>query len=150
MLKNVPTMQETQVGTQEVILEKGMATHFSMLAWRIPWTEEPGGLQSMGSQTVRLDWGTKRTNTHVVWISGQCAPHSHLLWSPLAKEMQHSFHFEYWSFLTRVWEKPLEKVGLEFVWVKLFDARGHFLLIQGTCCFQIALCLRRRGLFWTV
>jgi len=44
MLKNLPTMQETQVGTQEDILEKGMATHFSMLAWRIAWTEEPGGL----------------------------------------------------------------------------------------------------------
>ena len=37
-------------------LEKGMATHFSVLAWRIPWTEEPGGLQSMGSQRIRHDW----------------------------------------------------------------------------------------------
>ena len=36
-------------------LEKGMATHFSILAWRIPWTEEPGRLQSMGSQSVRHD-----------------------------------------------------------------------------------------------
>ena len=36
-------------------LEKGMVTHFSILAWRIPWTEEPGGLQSMGSQGVRHD-----------------------------------------------------------------------------------------------
>ena len=37
-------------------LEKGMATHSGVLAWRIPWTEEPGGLQSMGSQRVRHDW----------------------------------------------------------------------------------------------
>ena len=37
-------------------LEEGMATHFSILAWRIPWTEEPGGLQSMGSQRVAHDW----------------------------------------------------------------------------------------------
>ena len=37
----------------EDLLEKGMATHSSILAWRIPWTEEPGGLQSMGSQSVR-------------------------------------------------------------------------------------------------
>ena len=37
-------------------LEKGMATHFSILAWRIPWTEEPGGLQSMGLQRVEQDW----------------------------------------------------------------------------------------------
>jgi len=40
------------------ILEKGMATHSSILAWRIPWMEEPGGLQSMGSQRVRHDWAT--------------------------------------------------------------------------------------------
>ena len=48
MVKNLPAMQEKQ--GQEDPLEKGMATHSSMLAWEIPWTEEPGGLQSMGSQ----------------------------------------------------------------------------------------------------
>ena len=41
------------------LAEKGMATHSSILAWRIPWTEEPGGLQSMGSQRVGGDWVTK-------------------------------------------------------------------------------------------
>ena len=48
-------MQETQVRFlgQEDPLEKGTATHSSILVWRIPWTEEPGGLQSMGSQRVR-------------------------------------------------------------------------------------------------
>ena len=52
--KNLPAMQETWVRPvgQEDPLEKGMATHSSTLAWRIPWTEEPGGLQSMGSQEV--------------------------------------------------------------------------------------------------
>ena len=52
MVKNLPAMKETWVQSlgQEDPLEKGMATHFSILAWRIPWTEEPGGLQSMGSQ----------------------------------------------------------------------------------------------------
>ena len=40
---------------QEYPLEKDMATHFSILAWKIPWTEEPGGLQPMGLQTVRYD-----------------------------------------------------------------------------------------------
>ena len=52
MVKNLPAMQETQVQSlgQEDPLEKGMATHFSTLAWRVPWTEEPGRLQSMGSQ----------------------------------------------------------------------------------------------------
>ena len=51
-VKNFPAMQETQVQSlgQEDLLEKGKATHSSMPAWRIPWTEEPGGLQSLGSQ----------------------------------------------------------------------------------------------------
>ena len=57
MVKNLPAMQETQVQflSQEDTLEKGMATHSSTLAWRIPWTEEPGGLQSMGSQRAGQD-----------------------------------------------------------------------------------------------
>ena len=51
--KNLPTMQETWVPSlgQEDPLEKGMATHSSILVWEIPWTEEPGGLQSMGLQS---------------------------------------------------------------------------------------------------
>ena len=55
MVKNLPAMQETQVRFlgQEDPLEKGMATYSSTLAWRIPWTEEPGGLQSTRSQRVR-------------------------------------------------------------------------------------------------
>jgi len=57
MVKNMLAMRETQVRSlhPEDSLEKGMATHSSVLAWRIPWTEEPGGLQSMGSQRVRHD-----------------------------------------------------------------------------------------------
>ena len=52
MAKNPPAMQKTQVQSlgREDPLEKGMATHSSILAWRIPWTEEPGELQSMGLQ----------------------------------------------------------------------------------------------------
>ena len=54
MVKNLPTMQETWVQSlgQEDSLEEGMATHSSILAWKISWTEEPGGLQSVGSQRV--------------------------------------------------------------------------------------------------
>ena len=54
IVKNLLAMQETQVQSLvlEDPLEKGMATHFSILAWRIPRTEEPGGLQSMGSHSV--------------------------------------------------------------------------------------------------
>ena len=53
MVKNLPAMQETRVQSlgREDPLEKGMATHSSILAWEIPWTEEPGGLQFMGSQS---------------------------------------------------------------------------------------------------
>ena len=57
MIKNLPAMQETQVRSlgQENDLEEGLATHLSILAWRIPWNEEPGRLQSGGSQRVRHD-----------------------------------------------------------------------------------------------
>ena len=57
MVKNLPAMQETWVRSlgQEDHLEKGLAIHSSILAWRIPWTEEPGGLQSMGSHRVGHD-----------------------------------------------------------------------------------------------
>ena len=57
IVKNLPAMQETQVRSldQEDPLEKGMTTHSSILAQRIPWTEEPGGLQSMASQRVGHD-----------------------------------------------------------------------------------------------
>ena len=56
-VKNLPVMQEPWVRSlgQEDPLEKEMATHSSILAWRIPWTEELGGLQSMGSQRVGHD-----------------------------------------------------------------------------------------------
>ena len=74
VVKNQPAMQETQE-TQvqfldwEDLLEKGMATHTSILAWRIPWTEKPGRLQSIGSQRVGHDWSEwtrvcTRTHTH--------------------------------------------------------------------------------------
>ena len=66
MVKNLLAMQETQVRSLgwEDPLEKGMETHSSILTWEIPRTEEPGGLQSMGSQTVGHDWATK----HNLWL----------------------------------------------------------------------------------
>ena len=62
-LKRLPPMWETRVWSlgHEDPLEKEMATHSSILAWRIPWTEEPGGLQSTGSQRVRHNWVTLLT-----------------------------------------------------------------------------------------
>ena len=54
VVNKLPAIQETRVQFlgQEYFLEKGMASHSSILAWEIPWTEKPGGLQSMGSQRV--------------------------------------------------------------------------------------------------
>ena len=62
---NSPAMQKTQDWSlnEEDLLEKGMATQSSILAWRIPWTEETGGLQSMGLQRIEYDWAT---NTHIL------------------------------------------------------------------------------------
>ena len=64
-VKNLPAVQETWVRSpgQENPLEKEMATHSSILAWKISWTKEPGGLQSMGSQRVGHDWAT---NTYLL------------------------------------------------------------------------------------
>ena len=62
MVKNLRATWETWVGPlgREDLLEKEMTTHSNILAWRIPWTEEPGRLQSMGSQKVRHDWVTEQ------------------------------------------------------------------------------------------
>ena len=64
MGKNLPAMQETWVQSldQEDPLEKGMATHSSILAWKIPWTEEPGRLQSSGLQRISM---TEHTCMHI-------------------------------------------------------------------------------------
>ena len=63
-VKNLPARQETRTQSlgQEDPLEEVMATHSSILAWKIPWTEEPGGLQSVGPHRVRHDWVTKKQN----------------------------------------------------------------------------------------
>ena len=61
LIKNPPAMQETQIESlgQEDPLEKEMTTHFSILAQETPWTEDPGGLQSMRSQKLKYDLATK-------------------------------------------------------------------------------------------
>ena len=73
MVKHTPAMQETEVQSldQEDPLEKEMATHSSILAWRIPCTEEPGGLQSMELQKVGHDRATNthtHKHTHGFWV----------------------------------------------------------------------------------
>ena len=71
MVKNLPAMQETWVWSQgqEDPPEKEMAAHSSILTWRIPRTEKPGRLQSMGSQRVRHDWAT---NTYICTVYNKC------------------------------------------------------------------------------
>ena len=76
-LKHLPAMRETWVRFlgREDPLEKEMATHSSILAWRTPWTEEPGGLQSTGSQRVGHDWATSlslynyKNSSSLIWPS---------------------------------------------------------------------------------
>ena len=77
-VKNLPTVQELQetwiqsLGWEDP-MEEDMATHSSILAWRIPWTEEPGGLQSMGSHRVGHDWNDLAC-THAPGIKGDLHP----------------------------------------------------------------------------
>ena len=81
-------MQETWVQSlgREDPLEEGMATHSSILVWEIPWTKEPGGLQSMGSQRIGHDWGTEPVDK---------------VWLPLASEPQRTTSYLQW------WIPPL-------------------------------------------
>ena len=74
LVKNLPAMQETQIWSlgQEDPLEKEMATHSSILAWRIPWTQETCGLQSMGLRRVGHNWVT---NTYLAWMKTQNLSH---------------------------------------------------------------------------
>ena len=67
-LKNLPAMWETEVWSlgREDPLKKGLGTQSSILAWKIPWTEEPGELQSVGLQSIRHDWAT---NTFIFTLS---------------------------------------------------------------------------------
>ena len=77
--KNLPAVWETQVWSLgwEDPVEKDMATHTSILAWRMPWTEEPGRLQSMGLQRVRHDWVTNTLTFTTVLGKGHL---SHFFW----------------------------------------------------------------------
>ena len=70
MVKNLPAMWETRVQSPgwEDPLEKGMTTHSNILAWGIPWIEEPGGLQSMGCQRVGHNWATNASGLSLVGL----------------------------------------------------------------------------------
>ena len=95
MVKRLPTMQEIRVQSlgREDVLEKEMATHSSILAWKTPWMEEPGRLQSMGSQRVGYDWATSLSHIYLgfpggsdskesAWNAGDLGLIPGLGWSP--------------------------------------------------------------------
>ena len=101
-VKRLPKMRETQVRSlgQEDPLEKGMATHSSTAAWKIPWTEEPGRRQSMGSQRVGHDERLHFTSLHFKdietfefrWLSSkeptrQCRSHRRHGFSPWVRKI---------------------------------------------------------------
>ena len=85
MVKDLSTRLQTQVWSlgRDDPLEKGMETHSSILAWRMPWTEEPGSLQSMGSQRVIRDWSDWQfhfhTFTNTWWKVTHLHSHTHII-----------------------------------------------------------------------
>ena len=94
MVKYLSTMQETWVQSLgwEDLLEKEMATHSSVLAWKIPWTEEPGRLQSMGSQKVRHDLATSLHSFHSLHslsLEKEMATHSSILAKRIPRTEEH-------------------------------------------------------------
>ena len=103
LVNHLPAMQETRVQFlgQEDPLEKEMSTHSSILAWRIPWTEEPSGLQSTGSQRVGGDWETEHTCNLTT-----CANSWTSLVAQTVKRLSTRWETRVWS-LGR--EDPLEK-----------------------------------------
>ena len=89
MERNLPAMQETQVWSlgREDPLEKEIATHSSSLAWRIPWTEESGGLQTMGSQRVGHNWpaGHSTAQAYFIILNTWEIPR---VWGSMSQELQ--------------------------------------------------------------
>ena len=95
----VEVSQDTQVPSLswEDPLEKEMATYSSILAWRIPWTEEPGGLQSMGSQRIRHDWATEtstfKRRQHDSCCTAFTLMETESLCSTLFRRIKHSYTY---------------------------------------------------------
>ena len=108
MVKCLPAMWETQVRSlgQEDPLEKGMVTHSSTLAWKIPWTEGPGRLQSIGSQRVRHDWSNlacmQALNLFLYFLSLKASTASFHLKFELLGSLKGTFWDESWFDLCRV------------------------------------------------
>ena len=125
LVKKPPAMWETWVlflGWEDPP-EEGMATNSSILAWRIPWTEEPGGLQSIGSQRVRHDWATKHSTAQL---------HVHSL--PITS-MQIIPKFSLYYYVKMTMLEPLENL----VTVKTEPERYVYILIPWICDYYFTV-----------
>ena len=120
IVKNLPGRQET-LG-QEDPLKKGIATHSSIFAWRIPWTEHPGRLQSMGSQRVGHDWAT---NTHIPLYVMILKGYLHFLFSPCV--------FEYFclEIFSTPWRYSFLFLRCSLAFIQIFD---HKYFYRGCLC----------------
>ena len=129
MVKRLPTKRETWVRSLgwEDPLEKDMATHSSILAWKIPWTEEPGGLQSMGSQRVGHDWAAftlpylceQRWNIYFLpLIPSEFRVFQWVFWLPWQYIYSHKFNKNLFSFS----RTQLETLA---IWPRLWLTRGR-------------------------
>ena len=142
MVKNLPAMQETCVWSLglEDALKKGMATHSSILAWRIPWTEEPGGLQStMRSQKVGHTWVT---NTHKSRRHAGYILYSYCLLTWLGLDTircyGHLWHYMPWrSVFQKIFPTEPQSMGN--------DPHRHYNVVLETLAFQLAIGRKQKG-----
>ena len=121
-------------------LEKEMATHSSILAWRIPWTEEPGGLQSTGSQRVRHNWVTSLSLVTTVYIDGtwKCTASWEI---PQTASLLPLYDISYWVYSTRhpLWNWHLEFTAehrLCFLVLTFTSPPGHETLPHSFICLM--------------
>ena len=140
MVKNLPTMQETWVWSpsQEDPLEKGMATHSSILAWEIPWTLEPGGLQFMEWQTVGHDWAT---NTFMLGGTVLHRPrNAHLFptkWRPPIKLLKPCSE-EMVSSMTHFILKPGKGRLWVFIFLACYNVSAFLVYEETLCCIHFS------------
>ena len=127
MVRCLPTMQETWVLSLgwEDPLEKEMATHSSTLAWKILWMEEPGRLQSMGSQRVRHDWATSLSFTFSFFspflsFCYSLTPTTENSWNLPVK-----LHVRLWGSKGGYWEHDSVLVWMILAWVKGWAVRAR-------------------------
>ena len=121
-----------------ILREKEMATHSSILAWRVPWTKEPGGLQSMGSQRVRHNWVTHiHTHTYILshiisssywWWVGVLQGKSHSMWWARGVNDQNSY---VQNDITELHSKMINLLYLKWHRLRNIGWSGHFCVDRG-------------------